>query len=136
MARFHAVWAGLFVAVFLATGQYMQAAFPNLYEGDETMRMLYRSAHVYILLAAFINGALAIDLRSRRGARGWFQRVGCALVAASPVIFLLAFFVEPAPGRHDRPFVLCGVICVMLGLLLAGFSSVHDGDSSPDDATS
>jgi hypothetical protein len=41
----------LFVAVFLATGVYMKTQFPDAYHGDPGMRMMIRSAHVYILLS-------------------------------------------------------------------------------------
>lgn len=123
MARFHLFWAIGFVFIFLATGRYMRAAFPELHQYDDTMRMLYRSAHVYILLAALINGAFAVNLTTASGWRRWVQLLASAAIAASPVVFLMAFFFEPAPGRLDRPYALWGAITAFAGVTLAAISS-------------
>ena len=129
MSRFHSIWALLFVTVFLATGVYMRAVFPDAYRGNETMRMLYRSAHVYILLGAFINAAYAINLRVPQGTRRWLCFLGSLFIALAPLIFTLAFFFEPAPDRHDRPWSLTGTISAFAGVILATLAS-HTDDPS------
>ena len=57
------------VVAFLATGLYMNAGFPDLYGANEVLRYLYRSNHVYILLASLINVALGVHLKA--AAAGW-----------------------------------------------------------------
>ena len=55
---------GLVGAVaFLVTGIYMNAGFPELYGANEVLRYIYRSNHVYILLASLIN----VFTRTRHG---------------------------------------------------------------------
>ena len=119
MAKFHAIWAIGFVLVFLATGRYMRIVFPEAHQGDPTMRMLFRSAHVYILLTALLNAAYALNLRPLPGWRRGVQLLASVMLAAAPVVCLLAFFVEPAPARLDRPYALSGVILAAAGIGLA-----------------
>lgn len=101
----------LFAVVFTATGQYMRHTFPEAFHNDVGMRMMYRSAHVYILFAALLN--LAIGWGYHPPFPGWrekLQRFGASVLLLTPAIFTIAFFVEPAPGRLDRPVVLVGAV--------------------------
>ena len=50
------------VVAFLVTGAYMRAGFPDLYAANEVLRYLYRSNHVYVLLASLVNVALGVHL--------------------------------------------------------------------------
>ncbi len=93
MARLHIIWGLMFVGVFLGTGMFMLMTFPNQFHQDATMRMLYRSAHVYILLAGLINGVLGVYLTLGVGWRRQFQLVGSSAILMSPVVFALAFFI-------------------------------------------
>ena len=120
MRRAHA-WIGLgFAAVFAATGAYMQFSFPELHGDDMGTRMMYRSAHVYILLAALVNVALAIYWRPAKRRR--LQAIGSWLVLLAPLVLTTAFFVEPAPDRLDRPLSLAGVVLVAAGVGLQALS--------------
>ena len=117
MARLHFFWGLLFTTVFLATGMYMRARFPVAFTDDPTMRMLFRSAHVYILLSALPHYLLGVYLVLRGGRRRKLQWASSALLLASPVIFTCAFFFEPAPRRLDRPISLAGLVCALAGTL-------------------
>src|SRR5260370_27112274 len=61
----HRVFGVAFVAMFLATGAYMWAHFPSAYQEDAGMRMMFRSAHVFILLSALLNLLAGAHLRTR-----------------------------------------------------------------------
>jgi MFS family permease len=117
MAGFHILWALAFVAVFLATGMYMRARFPEMYQGDATMRMLFRSAHIYILFAALANLAIGSYLTPRSGWRAPLQVCSSLALIAAPVVFTGAFFFEPAPERLDRPISFCGVSLMSAAVL-------------------
>ncbi len=130
MARLHIIWGLMFVGVFLGTGMFMLMTFPNQFHQDATMRMLYRSAHVYILLAGLINGVLGVYLTLGVGWRRQFQLVGSSAILMSPVVFALAFFIEPAPRQLERPLVLLGLILALLGTLLHMIAAVRVSRSS------
>ena len=83
------------VVAFLVTGAYMRAGFPDLYAANEVLRYLYRSNHVYILLASLVNVALGVHLTA--AAPGWratVSMVGSLLALAAPVVLCFAFFFE------------------------------------------
>ena len=133
---FHQAWAVArvalarlrFVAVFLATGAHMRAHFPAAHGGDAGVRMMYRSAHVYIVLAALLNLALAAHWRWRLARwRRLLQAAGSAAVVAAPLAFTAAFFLEPAPQQFDRPYCLLGLALAAVGALLHTAASLGDG---------
>ncbi len=112
--------AGLIgLAVFLATGQYIRAVFPEIYAGDETIRYTMNATHVYLMFAALLNGALSLDLGSERdGWRGRFVRAGSGLVVASVVLLILGFHLEATQGGPMRPITGFGVLLAFVGVLL------------------
>jgi hypothetical protein len=105
MTRFHR-WFGIALTVFfLGTGQYMLRI---VHVADLAMgpRLLYRSRHIYILMAALINLALgAYFVQSpRRGVR-MTQRVGSALIVVGSVLLIVSFFYD-APHADLVPLDL------------------------------
>ena len=107
------------VAAFLVTGVYMRAGFPDLYAADEVLRYLYRSNHVYALLASLVNLALGVHLTPP--APGWRATVsllGSLLALASPAVLCLAFFVEAPVPTPERVVTLIGVAAVAAGITL------------------
>ncbi|MFN7951463.1 MAG: DUF1566 domain-containing protein [bacterium] len=118
MKRLHLAWGWIFAITFALTGVWMQAHFPAAYHGDVGARMLYRSAHVYILLASFLNCLLGVYLaRVANAARARIQNAGSVLVLIAPVMFTVAFFVEPAPGVLGRPYTAIGLWSAIFGTL-------------------
>ncbi|MBI3468090.1 MAG: hypothetical protein HY000_34215 [Planctomycetes bacterium] len=108
----------------------MRLRFPAAFRDDLGMRMMFRSAHLYILLAALLNLVAGAHLRAR--VAKWLQRVqvvgsGCLLV--SPVMFTAAFFAEPAPQRLDRPIVLLAAALALLGAILHTIASYEKADT-------
>src|SRR5262247_3362636 len=93
MRRVHFAVGLVGVVAFLATGAYMRAGFPDLYAGNEVLRYLYRSNHVYILLASLVNVALGVHLApAPPGWRATVSLVGSFLVIVAPVVLCFAFF--------------------------------------------
>jgi hypothetical protein len=115
----HHAAGALYIVVFLATGAWMRSHFPDAFQGDPGMRMMFRSAHLYILLSALINLVAGAHLRLRPVRwRGILQGVGSGFLLAAPAFFTGAFFWEPAPLKLDRPFVLAGAILALTGAVL------------------
>ena len=107
------------VAAFLVTGAYMRMGFPDLYAANEVLRYLYRSNHVYVLLASLVNLALGVHLTPV--VPGWRASVslfGSLLALASPVVLCFAFFIEAPVATPERVLTLIGVIAVAAGIAL------------------
>ena len=117
MARIQVIWGFVFVVVFLITGMYMRASFPEMHQGDATMRMLFRSAHMYILFAALLNLAVGSYLKVAKGWQAGLQLVAAVALITAPVVFTAAFFFEPAPGRLDRPISVVGAALATFGVI-------------------
>ena len=120
--KLHLVVGFMFAAIFLATGVYMAVGMPEINEDDHGMRMMFRSAHVYILMGALVNLVMGcyLSLEAPTAARRT-QLVGSLLILISPLIFLIAFFVEPDVGRLDRPVAVAGTACLAIGVILQPF---------------
>jgi hypothetical protein len=119
---------------FIVTGAYMRAGFPDLYAANEVLRYLYRSNHVYVLLASLVN--VALGLHSTPPARGWrvaVSSIGSLLALAAPVVLCFAFFLEAPVPTPERVLTLIGVVAVTAGIALhalggVGLGSIREGD--------
>jgi len=99
--RTHWIVGTATLAVFLLTGAYMRwIRVPPVPQLDDVTRAVYRSRHLFILLSAVLNLALAMAPSATQRAR---QLVSIAVLVA-PVLFLTAFAIEPAHGLHGAPF--------------------------------
>ena len=97
----------------------MRAGFPDLYAANDVLRYLYRSNHVYILLASLINVALGVHLTAT--VPGWRATVslsGSLLALAAPVVLCFAFFLEAPVPSPERVLTQVGVIAVTAGIAL------------------
>ncbi|MCB9495314.1 MAG: hypothetical protein H6686_00305 [Fibrobacteria bacterium] len=115
----HLVWGTIFLVVFLATGWYMKTGFPALYHGDDAVRLLYRSSHIYILLSALLN--LSLYRRRPRifgGVRKAVDAAASLLLLASSLLFLRGFVLEAATMNLHRPATFWGVVSVLSGILV------------------
>ena len=82
MRRFHLILGLVVVVVFLLTGQFMEYMHNRLL--PDGMRMLYRSRHIYFLLAGILNLSLGLYMTSRpSGWRSTLQIVGSMLIGLS-----------------------------------------------------
>ena len=107
------------VAAFIVTGAYMRAGFPELYAANEVLRYLYRSNHVYVLLASLVNLALGVHLTPvTPGWRTTVSVLGSLLALVSPVVLCFAFFIEAPVPSPQRVWTLIGVSAVAAGIAL------------------
>jgi hypothetical protein len=105
------------VLVFLATGLYLRLNFPDLYEPNESIRYLFRANHVYIMFAGGVNVAFGLYLSPEGESwRGWLKRMGSCAVLTSPVLLVLAFFVEPPQANPVRPLTFFGALLTLAGV--------------------
>ena len=123
MSYFHLIFGLLLFAVFTITGQYMRADFPDKVEMDQTLRILMRSRHIYILLSSLIHISLGVYVQLRpRLAQKILQLSGSAVLVFSSVLLFWAFVVETyylqgysSYSRNGLYLSLAGVVLHLLG---------------------
>lgn len=123
MSYFHIIFGLLLFMVFTITGQYMRADFPDKEEIDQTLRVLMRSRHIYILLSSLIHISLGVYLQLRPTlVQKLFQIAGSTLLVASSLLLLWAFVVETyylqdysIYSRNGLYLCLAGVILHLIG---------------------
>ena len=113
----HAVVGVLSLAAFVLTGQYMHHLHDHLRGMPDGPRMLYRSAHIYLLLGGLLNmslGAYTKPLQERIGRA--FQVVGSLAVFAAPVLFLASFLAESESHDLHRPIARAAIYSSLGGI--------------------
>lgn len=118
MKLFHLIFGLLVVLVFLLTGQYMHVYMHHMVGVPDGPRLLYRTRHIFILLAGLLNLGLGAYLvyRAERWARG-FQWLGSILIVAASIILIAAFFFDSARGDLQTPWTHWGVKFIAIGTL-------------------
>ena len=127
MSRVHLIFGLLLFVVFLITGQYMRADFPDKDAIDQSLRLLMRSRHIYILFSALIHIGLGIYLVSR--AAGWrrsVQYTGSLLLLLSSVLLVSAFIRETYTLAAFSDLSRFGIYTSLAGIILHLISSVAD----------
>jgi hypothetical protein len=121
------ILVGVFVLVaFLLTGQYMDYLDVRSGALGDATRMMFRSRHIYVLLAGLVNVAVGTYFVRRAG--GWrkaLQTFGSFLILAAPLLLLAAFFTEPGQPGLRRQFTLPAIVILAVGTLLHAFSAVN-----------
>jgi hypothetical protein len=119
LTRAHRLAGTLGLALFLITGQYIHAVFPEIYSGDETIRYTMNATHVYLMFSALLNCALGLGVSMpRAGWRRRFGRAGSLLVLGSLGLLALGFPLEAMAGGPMRPITGLGVFLAFAGVLL------------------
>jgi len=119
MKRFHLIFGLLVVIVFLLTGQYMDRYFNHLEGMPDGPRLLYRTRHIFILLAGLLNLGLGTYFRSRElPGRRMMQVFGSALIVVATSLFVAAFFYEPKLVDLETPLSHWGMYAIVAGTLL------------------
>jgi hypothetical protein len=119
MKRLHLIFGLVVLVAFVLTGQYMDIYHRHLEGMADGPRMLYRSRHIFILLASLLNLGLgayvAPRLERRRRALQW---LGSVLITAATVLFVAGFFYEPGLEGLETPLSQRGAYAILAGTLL------------------
>ena len=124
MKRFHLIFGIAVVVIFLLTGQYMEYVHNRLL--PDGTRVLYRSRHIYILLAGLLNLIIGTYFTPRQ--RGWrrtIQIMGSVLIVLAPGFLLVGFFYEPQRGPEHTMVAPLGIFALALGTLLHALSGIR-----------
>ena len=123
MSYFHLIFGVLLFAVFTITGRYMRADFPDKTEIDQTLRILMRSRHIYILLSSLIHMSLGVYLQLRpQLIRKVIQIIGSTVLVISSLMLCWAFVLETyylqgysSYSRNGLYLTLAGAILHIIG---------------------
>jgi hypothetical protein len=126
MKLLHLCFGAAVLLAFLLTGQYMSYLQVRTGALGEVARAMFRSRHIYILLAGLLNLGVGSYFSYReRGWRRTVQLLGSLLILVAPLLMLAAFFTEPgAPGLR-RHFTLPAIIILSTGTLLHALSGLR-----------
>lgn len=119
MSWFHLIFGIALFVVFLITGQYMRADFPDKDAIGQDLRLLMRSRHIYILFSALIH--IVIGIYMRASARGWrklVQHVGSTVLLFSSVLFVIAFYEETYHLQQFSDLSRYGIYASLAGVIL------------------
>lgn len=117
MKRFHLIIGLTVVVIFLLTGQYMEYVHNRLL--PDGTRMLYRSRHIYFLLAGLLNLILgSYFVPQPQGWRRKIQIIGTILIVLSPGLLLAGFFYEPPRGPDQTMVAPLGIFSIAIGTLM------------------
>lgn len=103
LARLHVAVGAIGLLAFAVTGQYMAIVLRGLAEMPDGPRMLYRSAHLYLMWSSLLNLFVGVHFAAAasKGART-VQTVASGMLLAGPVLILVGFFVESPANDFDR----------------------------------
>lgn len=119
LRNIHRIYGIVVVLVFLGTGQYMLHRHPAMTEIPTQSRLLYRSAHIYLVMAGLLNLAVGTYLSP---GRKWLQLPGSILLLLSPVLIFWGFATESMRPVIDRNLTSLGVYTTFAGTLLHALS--------------
>ena len=119
MRRLHLLFGLVFLAGFLASGQYMALGYDHLHGLDDATRLLFRSTHIYLLFASLLNLALGLYLPEGAGGwRGWVRVLGSLLVLAAPPLLVAGFLSEPWLSGLERPYSKPAIYACLAGMVM------------------
>ncbi len=116
---------------FLLTGQYMDKYFNHLEGMADGPRLLYRTRHIFILLAGLLNLGIGAYFTYRSEMwRRILQLIGSLLIVAASLLFLIAFFHEPKLTDLHTPLSHWGTYTIATGVVLHVISSVRQRNTA------
>lgn len=141
LRKTHLIVGILGLLAFVLQGQYMDLALAHLVGLEDGPRMLFRSSHIYLLLAALLNVVMGVYMRGDiRFLIPELQLVVSVIVLAAPFALLAGFFLESHLADFIRPYTRpalyalfgIGVILSLVGVF--GWLDPAESQSNPTDA--
>lgn len=118
MRKMHLFMGIAGLVAFLGTGLYMHFGYDHLHGMTDARRLLFRSTHIYLLLAAMVNLALGMNLKEVRRWGRWLQTLGSLIVLTTPVFAAIGFFTEPWLTELERPWSRACAYGCLAGMML------------------
>lgn len=126
MKKVHLIFGACVVIAFLLTGQYMDKYHHHMVGVADAPRLLYRTRHIFILLAGLLNLAIGAYFTYRTQTwRRTIQILGSLLIFAASLLYLIAFFYEPTLSNLHTPLSHWGTYAIAAGAVLHVVSGVR-----------
>ncbi len=126
MKKVHLIFGIFIVFAFLMTGQYMDKYYNHMVGVPDGQRLLFRTRHIFILLAGLLNLGLGAYFTYRiQTWRRTMQLLGSLLIFAASFLFLFAFFYEPNLSNLHTPLSHWGTYTIAAGAVLHVVSGVR-----------
>src|SRR5438105_15810715 len=126
MKKLHLIFGILVLVVFLLTGQYMNHYYNHMVGVSDGLRQLYRTRHIFILLAGLLNLGIGIYFSYRQQLwRKVLQWLGSSLIVMASLLFIAGFFYEPKLADLYTPLSHWGTYTIVAGTLLHLISGVR-----------
>jgi len=126
MKLLHLIFGLLMAVVFLLTGKYMDVYLHHMVAVPDGLRLLYRTRHIFILLAALLNLGLGSYLVARTEA--WqrvLQWLGSSLIIGASLLLGAAFFYDSTRGDLRAPLTHWATYAIAIGTLSHVFSGIQ-----------
>lgn len=119
LGRIHIAVGVVGLLAFAVTGQYMAIVLRGLAEMPDGPRLLYRSAHLYLMWSSLLNLAVGVYFApaASQGART-AQTIASAMLLAGPALFVVGFFVESPANDFTRLYSSVANYLALAGALL------------------
>jgi hypothetical protein len=119
LGRLHIAVGAIGLLAFAVTGQYMAIMLRGLADMPDGPRMLYRSAHLYLMWSALLNLFVGVRFTAAagKGART-VQTVASGMLLAGPALIVVGFFVESPANDFDRLYSSVANYLALGGALL------------------
>lgn len=127
MKKVHLIFGVCVVIAFLLTGQYMDKYYNHMVGVADAPRLLYRTRHIFILLAGLLNLMIGtyFTLRIEIWRRA-IQLLGSLLIFGASFLFVVAFFYEPNLSNLRTPLSHWGMYAIAAGVVLHLASGVGE----------
>jgi len=103
----HLLIGGVGLVLFMLQGQYM-ARILGVEMLPDAARMMYRSAHIYLLMACVANISAGYFMTPVAPVSHLQRLIGIILLLA-PALFIWSFFAESTSATLDRPIAKTGL---------------------------
>lgn|GEM_PF-407389 len=124
LRTFHLIVGVSGLIAFLLSGQYMHHFLGHLKDMSDGPRLLYRSAHIYLLFASLLNLLLSSYLIPvSRGRARYFQVAASLMLMLAPAFIGFSFFSESNVQELFRPVVRIGIYIAAAGCIMHAFVS-------------
>jgi len=128
MKKVHLIFGACVVVAFLLTGQYMDKFYHHLAGLPDGPRLLYRTRHIFILLAGLLN--LGVGAYFSYRVESWrraLQLLGSLFIFTASLLFIIAFFYEPTLNDLHTPLSHWGTYTIATGTVLHVISAARAG---------
>jgi hypothetical protein len=114
----HLIFGIVVFITFLVTGRLMRWDFPDKDAIPQDFRILMRSRHIYILLAALIHLVLGVYLKIHKETlQKYVQYFASALLFAGTILLVYAFFYETYTAHGFSQFSRNGLYLSLAGTI-------------------